>query len=979
MSHIEAERAKKHSLPFIALSETWLKSYISDAQLHIPGYTLSRCDRQGRIGGGVLLFSHEDIPVSSVKTSDDGVCQVLFVTFLTAKICIANVYRPPNANYSSFKKAIDFLDDMYRSLDDESIQLWLVGDFNFPNIDWPSLSVNPGGSTDATQSSLLLLNFMSKHFLNQYVSSPTRGNNILDLFLTNNEYLVTNVSSNITDLSDHNMVDVMLSFNPADSNRSHLNLFDENEFRSLDFAQADFSEVREKLADVNWKELRQNSTYEEFPRLFTNVLFQICKDCVPVKKISKTGKPRSLHALQRKKAKLKTRLQAAELGGNTQRIQCLKSSIALLCFKIKEQIDNRLDLQEHRAVDKIKSNPKFFYSYAKSFSQIKSSISMLFNKHGDIITDKSEMANILQEQFSSVYSDPNSPDIVPPDFDCPVINTPFSEHSLSFTDEDIQESIKEIKLDSASGPDGIPAVLLKSCSAELCEPIRLIWEESMAAGTVPKFYKEAYVAPLYKKDNRAQPVNYRPVSLTSHIIKTYERIVRKVMVKYIEDNEILSKKQHGFRSGRSCLTQMLSHFDDILLGFTNGLDTDSIYLDYAKAFDKVDHKLLLIKLQKYGFSSQLISWIRSFLTDRKQCVVLDGHRSVLASIISGVPQGTVLGPILFILFINDLQGCVKHSNVSFFADDTRVSKQINCQSDVYLLQEDLCNIISWSRSNNMKLHEDKFDLLIHRSKRHDTLQELPFMTECMSYHVSNGNELHPVHNLKDLGVTVSADLSWSLHIANAVSKARSKAFWILSVFKTRERSLMMTLYKSLVRSLLEYCCPLWNPSKITDIQLLESVQRTFTNRIAGLQGTHYWDRLKTLKLMSLQRRRERYIILQMWKLLHCTTPNDIGVKFQEKNRHGLKAIVPKLVKTSLQHNQSLYDASFAVLGPRLWNTIPAHLTRVADSEQFKIQLTNYLFTIPDTPPVAGYTCQNSNSLLDWNKDKSGWSDNAMAH
>jgi hypothetical protein len=187
-------------------------------------------------------------------------------------------------------------------------------------------------------------------------------------------------------------------------------------------------------------------------------------------------------------------------------------------------------------------------------------------------------------------------------------------------------------------------------------------------------------------------------------MKTYERIVRKVMVRYIEDNEILSKKQHGFRSGRSCLTQMLSHFDDILLGFTNGLDTDSIYLDYAKAFDKVDHKLLLMKLQKYGFSSQPITWIRSFLTDRKQCVVLDGHRSVLASIISGVPQGNVLGSILFILFINDLQGCVQHSNVSFFADDTRVSKQIASQHDVSLLQEDLNNIISWSRSNNMKLH-----------------------------------------------------------------------------------------------------------------------------------------------------------------------------------------------------------------------------------------------------------------------------------
>ena len=164
-----------------------------------------------------------------------------------------------------------------------------------------------------------------------------------------------------------------------------------------------------------------------------------------------------------------------------------------------------------------------------------------------------------------------------------------------------------------------------------------------------------------------------------------------------------------------------------------------------------------------------------------------------------------------------------------------------------------------------------------------------------------------------------------------------------------------------------------------NIQLLESVQRTFTNRIAGLQGTDYWDRLKTLKIMSLQRRRERYIILQMWKLLHCISPNDIGANFQDKNRHGFKADVPKLNRASLQHNQSLYDASFSVLGPRLWNTLPAYITRVADFEQFKIQLTNYLFTIPDRPPVAGYTCQNSNSLLDWDKDKSGWSDNAMAH
>lgn len=140
-----------------------------------------------------------------------------------------------------------------------------------------------------------------------------------------------------------------------------------------------------------------------------------------------------------------------------------------------------------------------------------------------------------------------------------------------------------------------------------------------------------------KKGNRTEPVNYRPVSLTSHVIKIFERVVRKVMVRHLEGNNVISCNQHGFRSGRSCLTQLLSHFDDIIVGLTNKCDTDSIYLDYSKAFDKVDHRLLYLKLQKYGFSRKLITWIMSFITGRDQCVVLDGAQSRLASIISGVP------------------------------------------------------------------------------------------------------------------------------------------------------------------------------------------------------------------------------------------------------------------------------------------------------------------------------------------------------
>ena len=373
----------------------------------------------------------------------------------------------------------------------------------------------------------------------------------------------------------------------------------------------------------------------------------------------------------------------------------------------------------------------------------------------------------------------------------------------------------------------------------------------MSSGIIPNFYKTGYVSPLFKKGSRCEAGNYRPVTLTSHVVKVYERVVRKHMVEYLESNSLLTDKQHGFRSSRSCLTQMLDHFDDIYEGFTRGEDTDSIYLDYAKAFDKVDLKLLINKLKRYGFHDKLIDWIESFLSDREQVVVLNGVHSDIAKVISGVPQGSVLGPLLFILFINDLEQVVVSSTVSFFADDTRVSKQIGCYEDCLLLQDDLYRILEWSRCNNMMLHEQKFELLNHLHNSKSSCSELPFYSEALVYKVSCDNTLYPVEDVRDLGVMVSSDLSWSRHIGSMVSKARSTLSWMFSVFKTRDRTVMTTLYKSLIRSLLEYCCPLWNPGKVTEIHLIEGVQRTFTSRIGGLQHLNYWERLKQLKMMSL--------------------------------------------------------------------------------------------------------------------------------
>jgi hypothetical protein len=206
-----------------------------------------------------------------------------------------------------------------------------------------------------------------------------------------------------------------------------------------------------------------------------------------------------------------------------------------------------------------------------------------------------------------------------------------------------------------------------------------------------------------------------------------------------------------------------------------------------------------------------------------------------------------------------------------------------------------------------------------------------------------------------------------------VSRARSKSAWVFSVFKSRDAYVMLTLYKALVRSLLEYCCPLWHPKKISDIEAIEGVQREFTSRITGCWSLSYWERLKKLNLMSLQRRRERYILINMWRVLHRRIPNDLHIEFRPPSRLGTRAKVPGLRRNGRQVNQSLYDSSFAVSGPTLWNVLPTALTEINCEVGFKMKLTAYLSGLPDEPPVRGYQRARNNSLTEVGKRDRRWS------
>ena len=267
----------------------------------------------------------------------------------------------------------------------------------------------------------------------------------------------------------------------------------------------------------------------------------------------------------------------------------------------------------------------------------------------------------------------------------------------------------------------------------------------------------------------------------------------------------------------------------------------------------------------------------------------------------------------------------------------------------------------------MELHENKFELLSYRTPKSSLLSHLPFTEQWIQYITSTGKTITPSPSVKDLGVYLSDDHKWSTNVKEAVQSGNYIANWVLSVFVERSKETLLPLYKTMVRSRLEYSCPVRNPSHLSDIQKLESTQRSFTRHITGCKELSYWDRLKHLNLMSLQRRRERYIIIHVYKILKGIAPNDIELKSYEHIRHGTLCCVPPLTKNAPLYAKSIYDNSFAVTGPKLWNILPRSITSAPSLKSFKSRLTYHIMsTYPDLPPVSGYPTPNTNSLLDWN-------------
>ena len=977
---------------FAVLTETWLAGH-KQAEINIEGYTAFRQDRKcqrttkrGRDGGGALIYLREDLASTAdyILEFSNGVVDVVGIHVKAENLVIFAVYRQPdggNGGHRSrpahLQQAIGAIGEVIGNLPGPTPDVVLAGDFNLPHMNWRDGTIRVGASKDEQSMIKCLTEFTTEHFLFQTINKAThRQGNVLDLCFTNNPAFVHSFQCQKTTMSDHLIIEVKSSYQsaqptePATQPEKDPPHSAASKFEKLNFFsdEVNWNDLEKNLQEVPWETELSNlppiKMFEKFIDICATSSQKFCPEKKSAKSGSKNKIPRYRRNLMRRRGKVNKQLAASPSENKREKLLLENREIEL---KLQESYKNERSAAEHHAVKSIKKNSKYFYSYAKKYSKVFTGIGPLFDAANNIISCANKMSEMFSEQYRSVFSTPKEPLKEPAEIFSD--NNPEIDREMlldiEFNEEDVAEAIREISPTAAAGPDRFPAILLKQCCETLSKPLYMMWRKSVDEGQIPQILKTAHIIPIHKGESRGIPKNYRPIALTSHLIKIFEKVLRKKIVEYMEKYSLFNPSQHGFRGGRSCLSQLIIHYDRILELLENGGSVDVVYIDFAKAFDKLDFGITLKKLSSLGINGKVGQWIHCFLTKRKQLVLVNGARSQPSEVISGVPQGSVLGPLLFLILLGDIDEGITNAFLSSFADDTRILNQTNTPLEVANFQEDLDSVYKWTAENNMQLNNGKFEHLHYGPPQNDR-----------QFKSSSDSIIEEKDCVKDLGVLMSNTGQFTQHIHKMINAAKQQCSWILRTFKTREPTLMLTLWKSLVQSRIEYCSQLWCPLKKGAIQDIEMVQRSFIRKISGYRSLSYWEQLKHLQLYSLERRRERYRIIYIWRILEGQVPNIISAEGMQPKirakcheRRGRECEIPQVNRNAPAKVQSLIYASLPIHGQRLFNTLPIELRNIHNCtvEVFKKRLDDYLKTIPDEPQIQGYTSQRraeSNSLLD---------------
>lgn len=888
----------------IGVTESWANSEILDAEISLPGYDLFRKDRPvNRHGGGVLLYVRDKFCAVDCKLSTKFPEQIWcsLINSKRVEMLIGVLYRTPtNDIFGSGNH--ELLRELLTELSTKNKHFVLMGDFNYRYRQWP-----PADASEVGPNASHFYDCLEENFFTQHVDMPTRDANILDLVITDEPDLVKDIMDlGFLDTSDHVVLKWKVEFETSPVT---------NRKMTFDFSKANWAGMKQELQSIDWCDALVNESIEQNWCVFKNRILELQKKYVPVKKnYSKRRKPlwmshKALKAVvNRRKVYRKYR--------DSSHPACRKASS--LSKKLVE--DSRRKFEKELATN-IQSDKKSFFAYVNSKSKSKVRVGPLLGVDGQPVVDSGGLCELLNKYFTTVFTkEDNSCNPEPEDI--------FNECAARLVDISVDEAIiakrlNNLRVDKSAGVDELCPRLLKELSNDLAGPVAMLFRQSLSEGTVPVDWRSANVTPIFKKGSRQQVENYRPVSLTSVIGKVIESIIRDEIVAHLNKYNLIRDTQHGFRKGRSCASNLLVFLEYITECIDSGDSVDVLYLDFAKAFDKVPHNRLLRKLEAHGVDGMVLGWIRAWLKDRRQRVCVEGVCSVWRWVISGVPQGSVLGPLLFLIFINDLESHLL-SQVLKFADDTKVFGVVNNTADHSRLQNDLDVLTEWAAKWQMKFNEDKCKVM-HLGRHNEGYD-----------YVMNGQLLQKVESEKDLGITMAEDGKVAGQCLESYAKANRMLGLVKRTIRYRHPKVLINLYKTLVRPHLEYSMTVWNPHYQKDKILLERVQHRFTRLFDDLRDLPYDMRLEKLRLWSLEERRNRGDLIEVFKMVKGYSDVSWQNFFKRSPVNATRGHNWKFQKPHCRRDCRLHFFSLRVISR--WNSLSQDLVNSTSVNSFKTGL-----------------------------------------
>lgn len=859
-----------NNLDIICITETWLNESFYSSEFFDPRYDVFRCDRNATAsgctrGGGVAVAVRRALcatalaewrappPADELWLSIPLRDHVRPRTAAAARLHVVCTYIPHGPQHepligSFYDRLTDFVQSNPHDI------FIILGDFNVTSADWNFSAVANSMYINTPNDRLTIStsDFMNISLLSQYNGVFNVHNRLLDLVFCSQRCTVSaSPEPLVPEDPHHRALEICLETHEPVALQHNCST------RRL-FYRSDFDSINRELNLIDWDEkLSSYGDVDSMVTCFYDILNDLFDKYVPTVK-TRTVNNRyppwytiPLIKLSNEKRKFHSKWKTYGNRSDYRTFSLLRKRLRKL---EKEKYQNYLIFCE----DRIRKSPNFFWSYVKSKKQ-NGEIPNTMYSDGKPLNSGYDICEAFNAYFQSVFVGNCNVSSVECNGLLDTGLSPVSIGTINISPCNILNELKHVDLHKGAGSDGVPPLVISRCANALLGPVSQIFKLSIDTGTFPSIWKSALITPIPKTTNLERISEYRPISKLCVLGKIFEKIVT-VQLSY-EIKHIISPSQHGFFKSRSVETNMVTFIDYLLNSMDRNTQVDVVYTDFSKAFDKINHNLLLKKLHRVGVHGNLLRWIDSYIRNRSQAVCTKGYCSTYLPITSGVPQGSHLGPVLFTIYINDIEMYLSSTNVLLYADDAKIFRVVTNAVDCHKIQSDLDSLVSYCNENQLFLNVEKCHVITYTRKK------LPLKFD---YSLDN-KSLGRVDSIRDLGIVMDSQLSFKPHYESIVGKAFRNLGFINRISKPFTKPVTLkVLYFSFVRSVLDFGSIVWNPYYRDHVNRLEKVQRKFIKILNYRNNVNmeYRDSLCHYNLLSLEDRRTLSDITFLYKILN---------------------------------------------------------------------------------------------------------------